>query len=71
MLQLTNEEHEEAVSIEREITSYVNDMFFRFIIGAQDIEFFDSYIDTLEQMELKRLLEIYQTAYERYLNILD
>lgn len=71
VLQLTNEEHEEAVFIEREITSYVNDMFFRFIIGAQDIEFFDSYIDTLEQMELKRLLEIYQAAYERYLNILD
>lgn len=71
VLQLTNEEHEEAVFIEREITSYVNDMFFRFIIGAQDTGYFENYIDTLNKMKLDRLLEIYQAAYERYLNILD
>jgi len=71
LLQFTNEEHKEALSIEKEITTYVNEMFFKFIIGAEDLSSFDSYIKSLEQMQLDRLLEIYNTAYARYLNILQ
>ncbi len=71
VLQFTNEEHKEAVSIEKEITTYVNEMFFKFIIGAEELSSFDSYIKSLEQMQLDRLLEIYNTAYARYLNILQ
>ena len=64
----TVEESLEVTQIQDNITAYVSDMTNRFIMGLEPIENFDTtYLQTLEEKGLTRMLEICQQAYERYL----
>ncbi len=62
----TPEEATNLASIQNEINTYVNEMFARFIMGQDDIESFDQYIETLKSMKLDEALAIQQGALERY-----
>ncbi len=62
----TKDESSERASLVTDITSYVKQMTTQFISGEADIdETWDSYVATLEQMQLDRWVEIDQTAYDR------
>lgn len=62
----TADELEERADILTSIESYRDQMLYEFITGAKDIDgYWDSYIKELKSLNLDRLLEISQTAYDR------
>ncbi|MGZ9583270.1 ABC transporter substrate-binding protein [Paenibacillus marinisediminis] len=59
----TDEESSELSDLSKTINDYVDEMMARFVIGDADIEKdWDSYLQTLDSMNLPRFLEIYQQA---------
>lgn len=64
----TAEETDEIASIQNDISTYVNEMYYKFIVGVEPIENFDNYIKELDNLGMKKLLEIKQKGYERYEN---
>lgn len=62
---MTNEQATEVADLSKSVNDYVDEMLARFVIGDVDIEKeWDTYLSTLDGMNLKRLLEIYQEAYD-------
>ncbi|KAF9124994.1 hypothetical protein BGX30_000655 [Mortierella sp. GBA39] len=60
---LTNEQATEAADLAKTINDYVDEMIARFVIGDASLDQdWDSYVSQLDAMNLKRYLEIYQTA---------
>lgn len=61
---MTNEQASESADLAKTVNDYVDEMLARFVIGDADIEKdWDTYVKTLENMNLNRLIEIYQQAY--------
>lgn len=68
-LYYNEEQAMEMSEIEATITSFVEESSARFISGDDDIEKgWNNYLKTLESMNLKRLIEIYQEAYDAKYN---
>ncbi len=68
-IMMTKEETDELAALETQINDYVREMLARFITGDIDIEAeWDNYVNRLEAMNVKRLNEIRQGAYDRFLN---
>lgn len=65
---LTEEESMEYTQIMTEINTYQNEMYLKFIMGAEPISNFDNYMNTLKEMGMERAIEIKQNAYDRFLN---
>lgn len=62
----TSEELDERSEILTSTESYVDQMLYEFVTGAKDIDgYWDSYIKELKSMNIERLLEIAQDAYDR------
>ena len=49
-----------------EIETYVNEMIDKFIMGVESLDQFDAYAAKVESMGLQDVLNVYQTAYDRY-----
>lgn len=65
---LTPEETAEIASMENEIKTYTSEMYSKWITGQRDVEAdFPEYLKQLENLGIKRCLEVYQTAHDRYL----
>ena len=65
---LTVGESEEYAAIESDIYTYVSEMTLKFITGTADPKTeWDSYVSTIEDMGVDTIIEIKQTALERYL----
>ncbi|KJB88922.1 ABC transporter substrate-binding protein [Paenibacillus sp. E194] len=62
----TPEEQEELTTIQTDIQTYIDEMRDKFASGAAGFDQWDAYVKQLEQMNVKRYLEIYEAAYERY-----
>ncbi|MGM7719378.1 ABC transporter substrate-binding protein [Metabacillus sp. Hm71] len=61
----TDQQSNELSQLEKTINDYVKEMTARFVTGDEDIEKgWGTYIQTLDGMNLKRYLEIYQEAYD-------
>ncbi|CAM3901692.1 extracellular solute-binding protein [Lederbergia lenta] len=61
----TDEQSAELTDIQTTIDEYVDEMVARFTTGDVDIDSeWDTYIQTLESMNLSRYLELYQTVYD-------
>ncbi len=68
----TDEEQMEISSLTVDIESYVEQCKAKFIVGEMSLDTFETdYMAALEKMQLPRLLELQQTAYDRYLANLD
>lgn len=62
----TTDELDERAIIKNTLDSYVEQMRYKFIVGEVDIDKgWDAYIKELNSMNVERLLEISQTAYDR------
>jgi putative aldouronate transport system substrate-binding protein len=62
----TTEEASERAILVTDISSYVEQMITQFITGEADIDAtWETYVNTLEQMDLDRWVEIDQAAYDR------
>lgn len=69
LLILTEEETDIYNDVWTDINTYVTEMTAQFITGEKDIAAeWDTYMKNLEAMGLQDLLDVYQAAYDRYLN---
>jgi putative aldouronate transport system substrate-binding protein len=57
---------QEYSTITSEINTYVNENFALFVTGERSIEQYDAYLSTLKGMQIERMIELYQNAYNRY-----
>ncbi|ALS26505.1 ABC transporter substrate-binding protein [Paenibacillus sp. 32O-W] len=62
----TEEENDDMATLGADINSFVTEMQAKFVSGSASFDEWDQYLKTLDQMGLKRYLEIYQNAYERF-----
>ncbi|MFH5185016.1 hypothetical protein ACHHV8_21545 [Paenibacillus sp. TAB 01] len=61
----TADQASEIADLEKTILDHVKEMMARFITGDSDIDKnWDAYVKNLDNMNLKRYLEIYQAAYD-------
>lgn len=66
----TTEEIEKRNAVFKDITTYLEQAKAQFITGELDIDKdWDTYVSTVEQMNLEQLMEIEQAAYDRYVNV--
>ncbi len=65
---LTAEESSEYSGIYNEIKTYVDEMTLKFILGTESLDGFDQYIANLQKMNVERIIEIYQGAYDRFMS---
>ncbi len=63
---MTVDETTESSSIYNAISTYIKEMSLKFLTGEESLETYDAFVQTLNDMGLKRLLEIRQTAYDRF-----
>ena len=54
-------------SVQKDISTYTSEMVYKFIMGVEPMENYDTYLQTLESLGLQTLLEVNQAAYGRYL----
>ncbi|WP_208591932.1 extracellular solute-binding protein [Gracilibacillus suaedae] len=66
LVYLTDEEQEEINTIEVDLESYVEQMEAKFITGVEPLSNWDKYMETIENMNIDRYVEIYQDAYNRW-----
>lgn len=62
----TEAESSEAAKLQTEITTYVREMQYKFVMGKEPIENFDKYMEQLKKLNLEKLLQLKQQAYDRY-----
>jgi putative aldouronate transport system substrate-binding protein len=66
-LSYNSEESRERSKIVSDVTNYLNDMTIQFVTGVLDInEEWDTYIQTMNDMEIERAIEITQEALNRF-----
>lgn len=59
-------ESEEFSAIMNEINTYRDEMTLKFILDTESLDNFDKFVDTMNQMNLKRAIEIENSALDRY-----
>lgn len=62
----TEEENKELKTIGQDIEKYVSEMKVKFISGDASFSDWDDYINTIENMNLERYMEIQEAAHERF-----
>ena len=64
---LTTEESTEYSSLATSINTYASEMALKFLTGEESLDNFDSFVETMNEMGLPRVLELQQAAYDRFL----
>ena len=62
----TPEEAEERATIDADLNTYVNETILKFVLGDESFDNWDKYIETAEDLGLKRAIELRQAAADRY-----
>lgn len=62
----TAEESQRMASIMTEVTTYVDEMFNKFVMGQEPIENFDKYVESIKKMGIDEATKIQQAALERF-----
>ena len=67
---LNETENEEYAALYSDVTTYASTEIMKFILGQSDLteDSFQAFQETIVSMGGERMEEIYQAAYERYLN---
>lgn len=65
-LKYTDDEHETLVDITTPMYTYIDEMMTNFIIGKEPLGKFDEFVAKVKSMRYDELLQIQQTAYNRY-----
>jgi putative aldouronate transport system substrate-binding protein len=64
----SEDETSEFTRIMNEVNTYVDEMTVKFLLGTESLDGFDAFIAELHEIGIDRALEIYQAAYDRYMN---
>ncbi|MFH5185264.1 ABC transporter substrate-binding protein [Paenibacillus sp. TAB 01] len=62
----TSEESSKFASIMNDVNTYKDEMFNKFIMGAEPLDNYDKYVKTIEGMGIQEAVKIQQAALERY-----
>ena len=62
----TVDESAELAKINTEITTYVDEMSIKFILGTEPISNFDKFVENIKKLNIDRAIQIQQSALERY-----
>jgi putative aldouronate transport system substrate-binding protein len=62
-----DKESSELAKLMNEVNTFVEEMTMKFIMGSEPISNYDAFVNQTKKMGIDRALEIYQTAYNRYL----
>ena len=65
---LSSDETEISNQIYTDIKTYIEENVLKFVTGQRDLSEFDAYVKDIEDMGIDQVTELYQAAYERYLN---
>lgn len=65
---LTEEESSQIASIKTDLQTYADSYMLKVITGVESLDSYDAYVDSMKKRGVDKLVEVYQTAYERYLN---
>ena len=65
---MLTEEASEYANTYNELSTYVEEMFSKFIMGTEPLSNFEQYQQTLKTMGLDRVLELQEGALQRYYN---
>lgn len=65
-LTMSVDETNESADLRIALETYVSETATKFITGEQSLDTFDDYVAKMKEMGLERVLEIYQTAYDRF-----
>ncbi len=57
---------QKAVAQIEEMGSYISEMNYKFITGAEPLTNYDTYMDTLQKMGIEELIALYQQAYDNF-----
>lgn len=66
-LSLTAEESEESATIMSDLSTYLEESLIKYLIGDLSMDDWGTFRDTVESMGLQDVVDIYQDAYDRYL----
>jgi len=66
-LSFTEEERDVINNIYMEIQTYKDEMINKFIMGKESLDKFDVFVETIKDMGIDKVLEVYQAAYDRYM----
>lgn len=64
----TPEENEKLVDIMNEVTTYVNEMRLKFIMGQEPIEKYDDFVENLKKLGIEEVIEMRNAGLERFNN---
>lgn len=64
----TNEESSEMTPLMNAIQTYVDETYFKFLFGEEDLSKFDQYVQTVKSMQIDRVLELKKAQLARYNN---
>lgn len=62
----TSDESSKFASIMNDVNTFKDEMFNKFIMGAEPLDNFDKYVKTIESMGIQEAIKIQQAALERY-----
>ena len=65
-ISLTSEESTEVANIMSNISTFVSERTFQYIMGKEDLSNFDNYLATINSYGIDKVLKIYEDAYKRY-----
>lgn len=66
MITPTADESQEISKIQNSIDTYVKEMYYKFILGAESLDKFDDYLDQLKKLNLNRAIDLKQAQLDRY-----
>lgn len=67
-LTFTGEESQAIGRILSEADTYMQEMWLKFVMGAEPLDRYDTFVDTLKRMGIEEAVGIYQEAYDRYID---
>ncbi|MCK9479501.1 MAG: extracellular solute-binding protein [Firmicutes bacterium] len=66
--ELNPQESSKITPMQVEITTYVDEMFLKFVLGREPLDKFDEYTSRIRQLGIDEIIKIKQTAYDRFIS---
>ena len=67
-LSISQEEQSEITKVMDDIYTYRQECINKFVMGVEPLEKWDDAVAKIKSMGIDRAIEVYQTAYDRYVN---
>ena len=66
LITYTTEESNTVATVMNDVKSHVDEMTMKFIVGAEPLENFDKYVETIQKLNIDEIIQIQKKAVDRY-----